>query len=81
MTLELGDGQVRKYFLTGENLMKCFFYVDQKQTGWCLWCRDEGGTWRTTITSKGNGMAVARPHFGDILDDVYSHLLLEWELS
>lgn len=80
MTIELGDGQLRRYFLKGENLMMCFFYVDHKQTGWCMWAK-RNEIWYVEQTSRGEGKSRARIGFNDILNDVYASLVLEMELE
>lgn len=80
MTIELGDGQLRRFFLRGENLMMCFFYVDNKQTGWCLWCK-RNDKWFVDQASRGEGGSIAKPSFGEKLDYVYTSLVLEMELG
>lgn len=80
MMIDIGDGQTRKYYLTGLNLMSCFFYKDHKQTGWCLWAR-RNEIWHVEQTSRGEGRSRARIGFNDILDDVCASLVLEMELE
>ena len=82
--LELPDGQDRYYSLVTENYLHCEFkgvhgsYNDPD--GYCDWFRDEDGVWRVVSTSRGEGKAIAKPGFGDILDGIHLQLLAEREL-
>lgn len=77
--LEWPDGQDRYYSLVTENYMKCLFKGGDPD-GWCDWFRDEEGVWRVVSSSRGEGKAIAKPGFGDILDDIHLQLLAEREL-
>lgn len=77
-----GDGQDRYYELLAENHMHCIFTEAGKEetVGWCRWKRDDNGVWKVTVTGDGPGKAVARPFFGDILDNIHVQLIAEKEL-
>lgn len=76
------SGQDRHFELLAENYLFCrFTEVGKDETiGWCKWNRNSNGRWNVLDSSRGNGEAIARENFGNLLDDIHLKLIAEKEL-